>query len=97
MSIAASKNSSAKRDMRLINLAVSHVCSVTDINLSSRKGLALQKEALHQYSMGRNSQMDLVDALLVGVLKEKLRGEKNAKRNRKAELLALKRKRKAPE
>ena len=43
MSIATSKNSSVKEGMRLINLAVSHVCSVTDINLSSRKGLAFYR------------------------------------------------------
>lgn len=97
MSAAPIKNGSVKKDMQLISLAVSHVCSMTRIELDSRKGQSLQREAAQQCLAGHKSQKDLIDTLFISVLKEKLHAAKMAERKRKARFLTRLRKSKVPE
>lgn len=97
MPAAVYKAGQVKKDMQLISHAVSHVCSMTRIELDSRKGHSLQREATQQFLAGHKTQKDLIDALYMSVLKEKLDETKMAERKRKARLLTRLSKRKAAE
>lgn len=97
MPAAVNKNGLVKKDMQLISLAVSHVCSMTRIEMNSKNRCSLQREAVQQYLAGHRAQKDLIDILLMSALKEQLHAAKVEKHARKTMLLAKKPKRKAPE
>lgn len=97
MAASVNKNGLVKKDMDIISIASSHVCSMTYIKQDSKKGQSLQREAVQQYLAGHNSQKDLIDTLFRCVLKEQLHALKVAKRNRKTHILLRFVKRNTPE